>query len=381
MDSLRTDDLLALARIDQGPCISLYMPTHGAGPQRRQDAVRLKNLLKQAEENLSERWLRRAEARTLLETARQLPVDRAFWQKRSEGLALFIAADQFQAWRLPLAFDEFLLVQRRFHLKPLLPLWGDESRYFVLALSQHQVRFLAGSRFGLEEVQVPNLPANMQDVLEHRTRDEGLQFHSVSRGDRGRPAAMFHGHGGVADTHKDDLAQIFRKVDEDLQPLLRDQTAPLLLAGVDYLLPIYRQVNSYAHLASEELPGNWEQSSPAQLYHQAWPVVEPHFRQAREAAAEKFRRLAGTGLTADDPRQILLAAHQGRIETLLFDPRATCWGTYQPETGDVTLHSERTETSDDLIDRMAVETVLHRGAVYAVDGQQATAPASAVFRY
>ena len=33
-------------------CVSIFLPTHRAGPEIRQDPIRLKNLLKQAESRL-----------------------------------------------------------------------------------------------------------------------------------------------------------------------------------------------------------------------------------------------------------------------------------------------------------------------------------------
>ena len=63
-------------------------------------------------------------------------------------------------------------------------------------------------------------------------------MHSAMRGSLGKQAAVFHGQGGHNETHKDDLLQYFRLVDASLETVLRESQAPLLLAGVDYLLPL-----------------------------------------------------------------------------------------------------------------------------------------------
>lgn len=48
MDLLALDELGALAAQDAAPCVSLFMPTHRAGEDTRQDPIRFKNLLGRA---------------------------------------------------------------------------------------------------------------------------------------------------------------------------------------------------------------------------------------------------------------------------------------------------------------------------------------------
>ena len=383
MDPFGTRELRDLTGQYDGPCVSIYLPTHVAGEQAQQDPVRLKNLLQRAEEQLSDGWLRAPEARKLLKAARDLPNDSIFWNERSHGLAIFMTPDSLQRFRLPLTFDELGVVNRRFHVKPLLPLLAGGERFFILALSQNKVRFYMASRFTIENVDVPGLPANMEDALNYAAADRGSQAHSAMRGSLGKQAAVFHGQGGQSDTRKEDLAQFFRLIDAALGPVLRDETTPLLLAGVEYLMPIYREVSGYSHVAERDLAGNCDYLSAHELHQRAWPLMEPTFQRARKAAAEKFHTLAGTGTTSDDIGQIVSASHEGRIETLFVDTHALQWGRYDPQTAQVELRDEPHTGDDDLLDLAAVQTLSRRGTVYSVERGQVPsgAPAAAVFRY
>jgi hypothetical protein len=50
-------DLRQLVNNASAPCVSLYLPTHRAGPETQQDPIRLKNLLRKAESGLqAEGW-------------------------------------------------------------------------------------------------------------------------------------------------------------------------------------------------------------------------------------------------------------------------------------------------------------------------------------
>ena len=76
MDVLTMSDLRNLASIESGRCVSIYMPTHPVGREGQQDAVRLKNLVAAAEQQLIERGMRGVEARELLKPVLKLPHDR-----------------------------------------------------------------------------------------------------------------------------------------------------------------------------------------------------------------------------------------------------------------------------------------------------------------
>ncbi len=87
MDLISIEELRALMEKPGGWCVSIYMPTHRVSPQTKQDPIRFKNLLREAEERLKAAGLRSPEARKLLKPARPLIKDNLFWQHQSDGFA------------------------------------------------------------------------------------------------------------------------------------------------------------------------------------------------------------------------------------------------------------------------------------------------------
>ncbi len=314
---------------------------------------------------------------------RELPAESGFWEKRSLGLAVFVTAGLLNRFRVPLQLDEMVVVNRRFQVKPLLPLIGANDQYFVLALSQNRVRLLEGHQFGMQEVKVDGLPKDMAQFLNYDSTGRPSLAHAAPRSQPGKSAAVVHSLGGEREPAKDELAQYFRAIDGGLRETLRDQRAPLILAGVQYLLPIYRDISSYAFITKDELPGNPDHLSEHELHTRTWPLIETRVADAQQEAAAKYRKLAGTGKTSDDLRKIVPAAHQGQVELLFVDRAAHRWGVFDPPTGEVTERSAAPQRGDDeLLDLAAVQTLLHRGAVYAVAADQIPSPpAVAVFRY
>jgi hypothetical protein len=373
LDAFDASDLRALLTQPRPPCVSLFLPTRRGGDERGPRL--LKNLLGEAEERLTVRGLRRPTARGLLAPARRLLTDEAFWKRQADGLSLFLADGFVRAYRLPTAFEPLAAVAQQAHVRPLLPLLSGDGRFFVLALSQKRVRLLQGTRNGVEEIDARGLPRNLEEALRFHDRDEPLLFHTHPVLGLGRWGAIFHGHGVGIDDVKDDLLLYFRRIDRGLHDWLRDERAPLVLASVDYLWPLYRKANTYPHLSDGGVAGNPDRLSPRELHDRAWPLVEPLFQEGRRKATVSYERLAGTGRTTDRLEEVIAAADQGRVETLFVAPGQGPWGAFDADSGATAVHEPPLPGDEDLVNRAAVGVLRHGGAVYVVAPDEAPAGA------
>jgi hypothetical protein len=384
MDVLTRDELRALIEEHDEPCVSVFMPTHRVGTEAQQDPIRLNNLLGEVEELLVAGGLRAPEARKLLEPARQLLEDNLFWQHQSDGLAIFLSSDMFRYYRLPFDFEELVVVTDRFHIKPLLPLLSNDGRFYVLALSQNEVRLLQGTHYSIRELELEDVPGSLAEALRYDDPEKQIQFHTQTPGRRGDRGAIFHGHGVVTDDEKQDILRYFQLVDKGLhQDLLQDERTPLVLAGVEYLLPIYREATNYSHVLEEEIEGNPELLSAKELHGRAWAIVQPYFQQAQKEAVAQYEQLADTERVSKDIRRIVPAAHYGQVDTLFVAVSLQQWGTFDPDTNTIHLHAEAEPGDEDLLDSAVVQTLLHGGTVYALAPEKVPGgvPLAALFRY
>ena len=376
------DELRILTAAPVAPCVSIYMPTHRVPTENQQDRTRLKNLLRQAQEALQAYGLRPTEAEALLEPAVDLLGAISFWKDKRDGLALFLSPGNFRHYQLPTTFEPLVVVAHRFHVKPLLAFLGG-NEFFVLALSQNSVRLFEGSPFGLSAIDdLAGVPRSLAEALKYDDLEKQLQFRSgTSVGGKGERPAAFHGQ--EAEDTKDRLLRYFRQIDQGLRDLLREEQAPLILAGVEYLRPIYKEANTYQHLLEEGITGNPQGLSADDLHQQAWALAQPRFAKAEEKAAARYRQLAGTGKTSQDAREIVPAAYHGRVEFLFVAVGRQQWGDYDPGANQVHLHPEARPGDFDLLDLAATQVLLHGGAVYAVEPSRVPdgARLAAVFRY
>ncbi|MBD2513965.1 hypothetical protein H6G93_02895 [Nostoc sp. FACHB-973] len=398
MNLLSIDELKTLAENSQSPCISLYMPMQKAGPEVRQNPIRFKNLIREAEERLDAMSsdkpqgvypIRHTEALNLLQPAMELDTSE-FWEHQDHGLVIFISPQVFRYYQLPMEFPELVVVSDRFHLKPLLHLLNNDGSFYVLALSQNDVKFFEGTRYSLDQIEVENMPKSLDETLLEDEIQKGVQ-HRIGTSKRGAANASshpgtFHGQGSPdRDKHQEDILQFCYAVDTALHEKLREQKAPLVLAGVEYLFPIYQQANTYNHLVEEPLTGNPEFIKPEELQDQAWHIVEPLFHQHQKQVMELYQQLAGegTGKASSNFNEIISAAYYQRIDYLFVPVGQQIWGKFDPETMAVDLHPKPEPEDQDLLDFAAIHTLLNGGQVYTVelDKMPNGASAAAIFRF
>ncbi len=391
MTPLHMQDLEALLAHREGPCVSIYMPTHRTGHEMQQDTIRLKNLLKASERELQGVAIRETSAQEILKPARDLLNEGPFWENLGDGLAVFLAPGFSRIYRLPAPFSELHVVAGAFHVKRLLPIVGGDGRFYVLALSQNEVRLLRGTRFHVEELEPDGMPKSLREALWMDHPEKSLQFHTGSSaattGDGGsRRAAVFHGQGGPAAIEKSKLERYFRRVDDGLREHLANGKDPLVLAGVDHYFPIYREISKVPTLEKEGVPGNPEKLSMRELHDRAWAIVEPQFRKAETDAIDRYRAHAGQGKTAAGLEAVLPAAHHGRVDTLLVAAGRQQWGAWVAGSGadgSVVIHDHYEQGDRDLLDVAAAATLKSGGRVFplAVERIPDGADALAILRY
>ncbi|MCA9189084.1 MAG: hypothetical protein R3E01_14670 [Pirellulaceae bacterium] len=382
MDRFTRGNLEELIRWEQPPCVTLQMPTHPAGRDGEQDVIRLKNLVREAEQKLERRGVRPAEARDLLAFVSDLPADKPYWGDRQLGLAIFVARKLRRLYRVPITLPESVTVGKRFSVRSLLPLLEDECSYHVLTLSENHVSLYEGDSACVKRIALAGLPENLQAFLNIDGVDRGAQVHSAAGGGtNGKQAAVFHGQGGESETAMSELKSYCRAVDQSVSNYLSGRGSPLLLAAVTRLATVYRSCNTYPSLLAVELSGNYDRVSPYQLFEAAWQSLQATRLEPSKKMLGRYLEKVGTAHVLDDPEGIVTAAADGRIEGLLYDPRAEVYGYIDDQLHETRI-TGRSE-DDDLVNLAAVETLLHGGEIHPMAKvvPPSNSPLAAVLRY
>ncbi len=389
MDKINVDELKSLVRERRDVCVSIYMPTHRAGDKVQQDPIRFKNHIRNVQKTLSENGMRDTEITPLLQPAWNLLTDNDFWYHQSDGLAVFIAPGEFYTYRLPGNFDDFDLVAHQFHIKPLLPLLSGDGKFFILALDQKHLRLFQASKFSLSEIELVDTPTSFEVAMRFDDPERTVQFHtgtSQGKGGAGKDrAAIFHGHGvGMDDAkQKKKILEYFHMVNKGVTNALQNEYAPLLLVGVEYLNPLYKEANSYPHLYEKFVDLNPEEIKPFELHKRAWEIIQPYFEKEQQDAFNKYNEYSQSQRASHDLKEIVKASFNQKVDSLFVNLDVNKWGTYDPDKNVVKINNTNENGNLDLLDFAAAQTLLNKGKVFVLQSDEMPDenPISAVFRY
>ena len=391
MDTITHAQLRALAESGAPPAVSIYLPTHRKGSGERQDPIEFKNLLREAETRLADGGMRPTEAHDLLQPAWDLLEDADAWGPESQdGMAVFVCPSVFHAYHLGFAPEPMVHVNDRFHVKGLLPILADQE-FYVLALSQHDARLLRCSRTSCEPVP---LPADVETNIERAVILTG-EHSKVGKEGGAEGGGPSHVQGSTGTPHSEspdpqhrqaeNLRFFLRQIDDGMRRAVPENDALLVLAGDVNITAPYREATRLKarDIAPETIKGNPDRTADADLHARALEIVSPLWHQALSAEQETFGNALAQGKASHNVREIVLAAMDGRVNTLFVAPGERRWGRVNEEARSVELHEEESPDGEDVLDWATLRTLQTSGRVLVVapDEVPGNGPIAAVMRY
>lgn len=369
-DIINREKMLELMKTQGSNSLSIYMPVHPIGQDVMENPILLRNIIDQAENQLRQNGLSTSELSRFLEPLRDLTNQRNYWQRQNRTLAIFRTKDIFETYRLPIETHEIVYINDRLYTKPLIQLLEGNGNFYVLALSINKARLFQGDRNNIKEIKLKGTPTSLDEALGDTYVQKQVQFHSNAprSGSRGERSSILFSQGSWTENlKKEEIQRFFQYLEKGVHKEISNQSNPLVLAGVEYLIPIYREVSSYSHLYPEYLTGNPDDFRPEDLHQQAWKLVDPFFKKARLDAIEGYHILANDHLTAKEIDDVLIASYYGQVDILFIADGIQIWGKYNKETNHVIRHDYRQPNDEDLSDLATFYTLKHGGIIYTFD--------------
>ncbi len=373
-----------LAQINVPHCISIFIPTHRAGQEVNEkiDQINLKNQVQKVAGELGYWQLGSKEIDHLLEPIHALVNDTDFWNNQSDGLAIFRNKDHFEYYTLPVLFHEFVFVSDHYYLKPMVPYLNDDGKYYLLALSLSEVKFYEGFPHQIDEVELDDLlPDKLQDVVGYDFKEKHLQVRS---GQTSSNQGMFHGHGKGNEEEKTEIRKYFRAINDGLMKYIKNRKRPLVLAAVDYLVPLYREVNEYKNLYGEFIAGNPEHEDPVLMHEKTREMLKDYFDKERKRDIAAFEQALSNGKASFKEEDIIPAAFNQRIDTLFVKNGEEMWGIFDKASNTVKPRDVQPDFKTCLLNFASIHTLLNNGKVYLLEPDQLPESSSrlnAIFRF
>ena len=369
MDALERDYRPVLLAGHDPPCLSLYQPTHRAHPDKQQDPIRFRNLVKELELSLAQKHAGRDSA-PLLRPFYDLADDDDFWNYALDGLAVFAAPGLFKVYRLQRPVPDLAVVADSFHTKPLLRLLQSADRYHVLGIDRQQASMYEGNRYALDGVELePGFPRMAVDVV--GVRQGGPERTKRAYGPEGQGLTTRHGTDVRQDEMDRDMERFFRAVDEAvLEQYSRPSGQPLLLAALPEHRHLFRTVSRNPFLMSDTIDAYPGALSIDELRERAWKLVLPFYLERLGGLVEEFGAARAKHLGSADLADIARAAAPGRGATQLIEPPRLVTRRVEPENRALPVPPRAPPPVDDLLDDVGEHVLKAGGEVVIVPAER-----------
>jgi hypothetical protein len=236
-----------------------------------------------------------------------------------------------------------------FRLRPLLALASKHLEFYILALKLNDTRIFKCTDQFCEAARFPKNAGTEAAGFVPGASQSSLRATPVH--DRDHP--------------EDHLGRFYREIDRDVNALLKDGQAPLVVVGVEHEVALFHRLTTYPACVEPGiggLPGHLDQN---EMYRQALELVRSVPTGPARRALERFDKQTGTGHASADAQEIVRAASTGRVEHLFLLENGTVPG------------------EADLLDTAAVQTLRHGGDVQILTGASMPSGGAicAIFRY
>jgi Bacterial archaeo-eukaryotic release factor family 3 len=374
-DIVTLDDLRQLAG-SIGPCVTIVTQI----PTPFELSPRLKKAMRRVERELKDRRWDSTTIESLMEPISDLAVTAETAGLWGNALILFRSRDLFRYFLMYRRPPEVESVEDRFQVRPLLPVFARDQRYHLLGLNRGHIRLWHCRQHQAEEADIKSsVPQDMNVWLNTRQPDHVLDGRSAGGPSVGSMKGVTFGTNSDRDRENEYLAHFFKEVDKGVKTLLRNDTARLLLAGIDQEVAMFRRVSEYPRLFDRALPGIPDGMPIRELHERSMEAVMQARSEVLEKALADFEKQSNAGRVSSDAREIVKAAWEGRVADLFILENAALRGTWNEQLRQI----ETSNSREDLLNAAALETVRHGGRVFALESQDMPLPreVSATLRF
>jgi hypothetical protein len=342
-----------------GPCLSIYAPTAESPSDQGQYALRWKETIRGLERNLRDNP---AEVREFIRSVANWDDIYRPEEARGQSVAVFRAADVFERVWLDQRVEARAMIAPHFFIRPLLPLFAKERVFYILALSQKNVRLLRCTTTDSTPLELGGVPTSFEAYMNTAKPDHVRDNRSTAGPSAGHSKGVMFGTVSDTEDKQEYLAHFYKEIDRALGNLLKDGKSPVVLAGVEYELSLYRGLSTYPGLVEQAVHGAPNSLKGGEMHARALEALEQRYANRIEAFLEQYNHRSG-GLGIHGIKDVVLAAHDGRVHILLVSDSLERKGRFEEDLHQVKVREDGTPNEEDLLNNAAIETILHGGQV------------------
>lgn len=311
-------------------CISIIITTHRTKPDYLNDALQLKNMIKEVETRLMADTDKK-NAKMLVDRVNAL-AESIDHSQNLESLVLFVNEDVSEYVRLPIKVEDRVVIDETFATRDLIRAMHLETHYYILVLSQEKIRLVEAMNDRI--IREVGKPFPIENTL----------FQTANKA----AAALVGKQTNL-------IAEFFNQADKQVNELRKGTSLPVFICGLEENRNEYMKIADKKHSIFDVYLGKNKINDPVHsIVEEAWAVVKDYVVNKNNSRKEDLKKAVGENKFLSDTNEIWKAISEGRIQTLFVEQ-----GRFQPaimKGDEIEYVSEerRNETGviDDIYDEM-----------------------------
>ncbi len=318
--------------------ISIYMPTHRTAPDNKQDVVRFKNLVSKLDNN--------PKFKNQVAKLKELENDLDFWRYNLDGLAILMTDSNMVIYRLPRVVKEYLSIEKRFQVKPLIRNYQSDHRYYALGLARDNFRLYSGNRYGFREVEIPDEMRLLDNVLGDQR--ESIRVNVASHGGAG---GNHFGHSTKNEEIAIDTKKFFAYADDYVNKNYSGKNQiPLILVSLPEHQSIFRALSKNKYLLNEGLNKSYESMNVIELSKNLWDVLEPIYNKKTADLLEAYEVGINNNTATNTIQSTLNALVNNQVRTIVIESDRQIYGNINLDN----ISFELDENGEDILNHLAL---------------------------
>jgi hypothetical protein len=381
MDYFGKDQFKELLKVQKGPAVSIFVKVDRQNNKGKNNQLVFRNQVERAK-SLGEERYSAEEFRPVAEMMDEWLDEEPFWGELSKGVAAFFSPHMERVYRLSSEVDNETVVSDTFHTRPMLRSMLEPERYWVLVVDRQNTKLFEGTETQIEQVSLGDIPTSLDEALQldwasqrSQEREQGAPNSpgAPSGGSGGgvsgsKPA--FHSQNDEKDLDPRYLSEFSRIIDKGVGDLLKDSSAPVILAAPDKLHAQYRKESKLANLAEEGLEESLVHLKAPQIHKKTWPLAKKTVESKLDEILELWEREYNKGKAETDLQKIAKRTIMSQVRMVLIEEGRHIWGELDRDQGDVRVDNEGTLDQNgshaDLLDDLAEFVIAHGGDAYVL---------------
>ncbi len=334
------------------PYVSLYLPVKHQdreGGRNDWDRIELKDLIKEARENLATMCSEKREYEGIVKRLEFIEAhpDWFVWQNSKSAIAFLVSNTSAFVYELDIDIPEkgFVTVSDQFFMKPLFREFEHGIRYYLLMLSNDRFGFVEGDQTSLRRMPLPkSVHDEFSELFADYDGHEGALDYETLEGHM----SPYHGWLSRNDVKKEEGEKFFRYVNKAVNDTFKKlDPTPVILVSLPEHQTEFRRISTIHDLVDQGIEKDPGALDYPDLLKDAIAIMESKRQTEIAELLDHYSYETSQGKGSDDPVEIGQALFDKKVATLLIQKGKVLPGTYDAQSGAVSLDTT-TDPADDL---------------------------------